>query len=108
MRLEKFSFGTGDRFGRQGRAQLDALITAQQRGVNIAIVWNKSYREHTIVGTSQADVRREADAAVESRGYTGAYHVDADHIGMATVDAFLDYSDFFTIDVADFIGERGR
>jgi hypothetical protein len=107
MRLEKFSFGTGDRFGRQGRAQLDALITAQQRGVNIAIVWNKSYREHTIVGTSQADVRREADAAVESRGYTGAYHVDADHIGMATVDAFLDYSDFFTIDVADFIGERG-
>ena len=31
--------------------------------------------------------------------------MDADHIGMNTVDEFLDYSDFFTIDVAHFIGQ---
>jgi hypothetical protein len=30
--------------------------------------------------------------------------VDADHIGLANVDLFLDASDFFTLDVADFIG----
>ncbi|MCU0721470.1 MAG: tagaturonate epimerase family protein, partial [Pirellula sp.] len=32
-------------------------------------------------------------------------HVDADHIGLATVDRFIPYSDFYTIDVADFIGK---
>ncbi|MFI5382546.1 MAG: tagaturonate epimerase family protein, partial [Tepidisphaerales bacterium] len=38
-------------------------------------------------------------------GWKGAYFVDADHIGLATVDKFTDTSDFFTIDVADFIGK---
>src|SRR5262249_33489630 len=32
------------------------------------------------------------------------WHVDADHIRLETVDRFLPHSDFFTIDVADFIG----
>lgn len=108
MRLEKYSFGTGDRFGRQGRAQLDAVIKAKAAGVDIAIVWNKSHREHGIVGTTQADVRREADEAIASAGWTGPYHVDADHIGLANVDGFLEYSDFFTLDVADFIGEKAE
>jgi len=106
MKLEKYSFGTGDRFGQQGKAQLDAIKKAKERGVDIAIVWNKSHREHTIVGTSQGDVRKEADAAVSGFSWAGAYHVDADHIGLANVDGFMDYSDFFTLDVADFIGEK--
>jgi tagaturonate epimerase len=106
MELEKYSFGTGDRFGKQGSAQLQAIRKAQEQGVNIAIVWNKSHREHLIVGTSQADVRREADVAVKNSGWSGGYYVDADHIGLSTVENFLDHSDFFTLDVADYIGEK--
>ena len=96
--------GVGDRFGRQGPAQLDALIMARREGLPVTPVWNKSHREHTIVGTSPAGVRIEADRAVAARAWTGAYFVDADHIGLATVDAFIEPSDFFTLDVADFIG----
>ncbi|MEJ2134848.1 MAG: tagaturonate epimerase family protein [Desulfofustis sp.] len=106
MELEKYSFGTGDRFGKQGSAQLQAIRKAQEQGVNIAIVWNKSHREHLIVGTSQVDVRREADVAVKNSGWSGGYYVDADHIGLSTVENFLDHSDFFTLDVADYIGEK--
>ena len=105
MRIEKFSMGTGDRFGRQGRAQLAAVQKAQARGLDIVPVWNKSHREHTIIGTAPMDVRREADAAVQANNWQGNYYVDADHIGLKNVDLFLEASDFFTIDVADFIGQ---
>ncbi|PIE69701.1 MAG: hypothetical protein CSA21_00955 [Deltaproteobacteria bacterium] len=108
MQLTQYSFGTGDRFGRQGSAQLEAVNQAKKRGVDIAIVWNKSHREHTIVGTSPADVRQEADKAVKEGRWQGAYYVDADHIGMNNVDDFLVHSDFFTLDVADFIGEKAE
>ncbi|NUQ65828.1 MAG: hypothetical protein HUU20_25480 [Pirellulales bacterium] len=104
MELPKYSVGIGDRFAHQGTAQLDAMLAAREQGVEIAPVWNKSHREHTIVGSTPADVRREADAAVASRGWTGPYFVDADHISLASVDSFLDASDFFTLDVADWIG----
>jgi len=104
MQLPKYSIGVGDRFAHQGLAQLDAAILAGREGVEIAPVWNKSHREHTIVGSRPADVRAEADAAVQTRRWTGAYFVDADHIGLKTVDAFLEASDFFTLDVADWIG----
>lgn len=104
MQLGKYSFGIGDRFGRQGRAQLAALIQAKQQGVEITPVWNKSNREHGIIGTQPANVRKEADAAVAAWGWKEAYFVDADHIGLGNVDAFLDASDFFTLDVADFVG----
>lgn len=106
MQLAKYSFGTGDRFGMQGAAQLEAIAMAKETGVDLAIVWNKSQREHTIVGTVPADVRREADEAVRAAGWTGPYHVDADHINLTNVDAFIEPSDFFTIDVADFIGKK--
>ncbi len=106
MKLEKYSFGTGDRFGMQGDAQLAAIRKAAEEGVDIAIVWNKSHREHQIVGTSQQDVRQEADQAVQSANWKGGYYVDADHIGLANVDQFIVDSDFFTIDIADFIGEK--
>lgn len=105
MDLEKYSFGIGDRFGHQGRAQLQAVIKAKKAGVDITPVWNKSHREHTIIGTAPPDVRSEADAAVKALGWGGSYRVDADHIGLKNVDLFIDSSDFFTLDVADFIGK---
>ncbi|MHC4620030.1 MAG: tagaturonate epimerase family protein, partial [Planctomycetota bacterium] len=105
MDLEKYSFGIGDRFGHQGRAQLQAIIKAKQAGIDITPVWNKSHREHTIIGTAPPDVRSEADAAVKALGWGSSYCVDADHIGLKNVDLFIDSSDFFTLDVADFIGQ---
>jgi tagaturonate epimerase len=104
LTLPKFSMGVGDRFAHQGKAQLDAMLKAADRGVEIAPVWNKSFREHTIVGSRPADVRVEADRAVAERQWTRPYFVDADHIGLKNVDHFLDSSDFFTLDVADGIG----
>lgn len=108
MILGKYSFGIGDRFGRQGKAQLAALIKAKQHGLDITPVWNKSHREHTIIGTQPADVRKEADDAVAACGWEGPYFVDADHIGLKNVDTFAESSDFFTLDVADFIGQRAE
>jgi hypothetical protein len=105
MGLGKYSFGIGDRFGRQGRAQLAAMIQAKQQGVEITPVWNKSNREHSIIGTKPDDVRKEADAAVEACDWEGLYFVDADHIGLGNVDGFIEASDFFTLDVADFVGK---
>lgn len=104
MILGKYSFGMGDRFGHQGRAQLAALIEAKKQGVEITPVWNKSNREHCIIGTRPADVRREADAAVAAWNWNEPYFVDADHISLSNVDGFLEASDFFTLDVAEFIG----
>ncbi len=105
MQLEKFSFGVGDRFAHQAAAQLRAFQIASEAGVKIVPVWNKSNREHTIIGSEPASVRAAAQAAVAAAGWTGGYHVDADHIGLATVERFLEACDFFTIDVADFIGK---
>jgi hypothetical protein len=104
MKLEKYSFGIGDRFGAEGAAQLRAFQQSERDGVLIIPVWNKSNREHMTIGTSPEDTRLEADNAVKTCGWTHPYYVDADHIGQATVGRFLAPSDFFTIDVADFIG----
>jgi hypothetical protein len=104
--LGKYSFGIGDRFSHEGKAQLSALTEAYIKyGINFVPVWNKSNREHQIVNTTPADTRREADDAVNSLGYGQSYFVDADHINMSNVDKFTDVSDFFTIDVADYIGK---
>ncbi len=105
MNLEKYSMGIGDRFAHQGKAQLDALIKAKEQGVSIVPVWNKSFREHNIINTVPSDTRKEADEAVQIRDWTDSYYVDADHIGLKNVDGFIDSSDFFTLDVADFISE---
>ena len=104
MVLEKYSLGVGDRFAHQGKAQLAACVRAAERGVSVIPVWNKSNREHKIVGSEPASTRAAADAAVRALGWTAAYYVDADHINLGTVDRFLESSDFFTIDVADSIG----
>ena len=103
--LNRYSVGTGDRFGRQGEAQLHAFELLAARGVEASIVWNKSNREHLLIGTGPEDQRAASDAAVKAMHWQGAYHVDADHINMTTVDRFLDASDFFTLDVADWIGK---
>ena len=105
MYLGKYSFGLGDRFLQQGQAQLQAVIRARDAGVDITPVWNKSDREHVIVGTEPLSLREEADAAVAALGWDGPYRVDADHVTMATVDRFIDCSDFFTLDVGVAIGE---
>jgi len=101
----KYSFGIGDRFSHQGKAQLEALMqAATELGIEVIPVWNKSNREHNIVHSEPADTRAEADAAVKAMNYTGPYFVDADHINLTTVDRFIEHSDFFTLDVADYIG----
>ena len=108
MTIGKYSFGVGDRFAHEGINQLKALIEAEERfGVHFVPVWNKSNREHQIVGTEPAETRAEADAAVKALNYKGQYFVDADHINLNNVDRFIDSSDFFTIDVADYIGKSG-
>ncbi len=104
MQLEKYSLGIGDRFGQEGGAQLRAFQKAEQNGAVVVPVWNKSFREHSLIGTRPEDVRLEADNAVRAGNWRHGYYVDADHIGMKTVDAFIAASNFFTLDVADFIG----
>jgi len=105
MRIEKYSFGIGDRFSMEGDAQLEAIKQICNTGIEIVPVWNKSYREHKIVKTTQASVLNEARNAVTNAGWTKNFYVDADHIGMETVDEFMEFSNFFTIDVAHFIGK---
>jgi hypothetical protein len=103
--LGKYSIGIGDRFGMEGRAQLRAAKRALSAGVEVTPVWNKSNREHSIIGTEPDASRAEADDAVKAESWSQAYFVDADHIGLKTVDRFLPACDFFTIDVADYIGK---
>jgi tagaturonate epimerase len=104
--IGKYSMGLGDRFGHQGSAQLRAIMEASSKGVEITPVWNKSNREHVTIGTQPADVRAEADSVTRLLGYNKQYFVDADHINLDTVDRFIESSDFFTIDVASYIGRK--
>jgi hypothetical protein len=96
--------GFGDRFGCEAGAQLRAVQRAEVHGVDVVPVWNKSFREHSLIGSRPDDVRAAADDAVRQNGWRHSYYVDADHVGLKSVDAFLASSDFFTLDVADFIG----
>src|SRR5688572_17957971 len=105
LTLSKYSVGVGDRFAHQAKAQLRTCIKVAEQGVEVVPVWNKSNREHLIIGSEPSSVREAADAAVRELGWSRPYHVDADHIRLETVDRFLASSDFFTIDVADFIGK---
>ena len=106
MQLSKYSFGIGDRFGCQGSAQLAAFIEAKNFGIEVTPVWNKSNREHLTIKTEPSDVRKEADKAVADANWEGAYFVDADHINLSCVDKFINSSDYFTLDVADYIGGK--
>jgi hypothetical protein len=105
LKLSKYSLGTGDRFAHQAKAQLAASVKALELGVELTPVWNKSNREHTIIGTEPTQTRAAADAAVKELGWKGQYLLDADHITLKTVDRFLAPCDFYTIDVAEEIGK---
>lgn len=105
LRLEKYSFGVGDRFAQQAKAQLRACMQAAAQGVDVTPVWNKSYREHSIVGSEPASVLSAAQAAVHELDWTKPFHVDADHIRLDIVDPFIETSDFYTLDVAESIGQ---
>src|SRR5580700_5356690 len=100
LRLPKYSIGVGDRFSLQGQAQLQPCVAALQQGVEIIPVWNKSNREHNIIGSQPSQTRRAAQLAVEMSSWTRPYFLDADHIGLETVERFIEPCDFFTMDVA--------
>ncbi|MBB08649.1 MAG: hypothetical protein CMN03_10345 [Roseibacillus sp.] len=102
--IDKFTFGVGDRFAHQAEAQLRAFQLLADQGVQVTPVWNKSNREHLIVGSEPAGTRAAADAAVSKLGWSSDYLLDADHINLETVDRYLPHCDFYTIDVADDIG----
>lgn len=105
MKLEKYSFGIGDRFGKEGKALLSAIKEINDLGIPVVPVWNKSNREHKIVHTTQESVAYEAKEAVSALDWKNSYYIDADHIGLETVSRFIDFSNFFTIDVAHFISQ---
>ncbi len=105
MKLPRYSIGVGDRFGLQAGPQLAACARALSAGVLVAPVWNKSHREHTIVGSGPEHTRAAADAAVAALGWREPYFCDADHVTLATVDRYVAWCDFFTLDVADAIGK---
>ena len=106
--LGRISLGVGDRFAHQAKAQLRACMMAADRGVTVIPVWNKSNREHGIVGSEPGSVKAAADRAARELGWTQFYHVDADHINLATVDRYIEASDFYTLDVAAAIGQPAR
>lgn len=108
--LQPYSFGIGDRFAHQAKAQLRAFTMLRERmspkqGLEVVPVWNKSNREHTFIGSEPQSVYDSGAAAVAALDWKLPWYVDADHIQRATVDRFVDCSNFFTIDVADSIGK---
>ena len=95
----------GDRFAHQAKAQLQACIQASDKGANVTPVWNKSHREHSIVGSQPPSVLAAAEIAIRELGWTQPFYIDADHINIDIVDGYTSCSNFFTIDVADSIGK---
>src|SRR4029077_12444578 len=87
--LEKYSFGMGDRFAHQASAQLRACTQIIAEGVEVTPVWNKSHREHAIVGSCLASGLTAAEEAIGKLNWQCAFYIDADHIRPETVDAFV-------------------
>ena len=85
-------------------------MLAQDAGVEVVPVWNnKSNREHTIIGSEPVQTRSGGRCRGEGTGLEAKpYFVDADHINLKTVGRFLDSSNFFTLDVADLIGQPAK
>ena len=104
--LPQFSIGVGDRFAHQAKAQLSACLLAEEIGVDVVPVWNKSNREHNIIHSEPSQTRAAADQAVLDLHWTKPYFLDADHINLQTVERFLAPCDFFTLDVAEQIGKK--
>ena len=104
LQLPKYSIGVGDRFAHEAEAQLQACVQAANLGVDVIPVWNKSNREHMIIGSEPQQTRAAVDHAVSTLGWLKPFFVDADHINLTTFERFIEPCDFFTIDVADYIG----
>jgi hypothetical protein len=81
------------------------LTLAREHGIYLTPVWNKSNREHHIIGSHPRHTYQAAREAVLDSKWQGEYFIDADHIRLDTVDPFIHYANFFTIDVADAIGK---
>jgi tagaturonate epimerase len=103
--LGKYSMGIGDRFGLQAKAQLAAIQKAARQGVSITPVWNKSFREHKIVRSKPFQTRDAVQSAVKDLEWRDSYFVDADHINWDTMEDFIDCSDYFTLDLVNYIGQ---
>jgi hypothetical protein len=58
-----------------------------------------------LIGSKPGSTRDAADDAVRALDWEKQYFCDADHITFETVDRFLKTCDFYTIDVADSIGQ---
>ena len=69
LRIGKFSLGMGDRFAQEAEAQLTACIMAAEQGADVVPVWNKSNREHMIIGSEPSSVRAAAEAAIKKLGW---------------------------------------
>lgn len=107
MKISKYSIGVGDRFAHEAGAQLKAIIKAKaELGIDITPVWNKSNREHNLIGSEPTDTRKVVDKTVKELNWDKEYFLDADHINLSTVDRFLEPCNFFTLDVADYIGKK--
>jgi hypothetical protein len=105
LTLNKYFVGTGDRFSHQAKAQLLACVKALQSGIEVVPVWNKSNREHTIIGSEPASARQAADAAVKALGLEAALLLRRRPHHACDRRPLPRPCDFFTIDVADFIGQ---
>lgn len=103
MKLAKYSIGMGDRFGHQAKAQLAVVQKALAKGVEISPVWNKSHREHVIIGSRPQMTKEAVDVAIQAGNWNQPYFLDADHIGLKNVELFIDSCNFFTLDVAEAI-----
>ena len=101
LTLSKFSFGVGDRFAHQARAQLQACMKAAAQGAEVVPVWNKSHREHTTVGSQQPSVPAAADSAVRALGLKQPLPRDAEHLRQETVNCSLASTDFYSPLLAD-------
>src|SRR5256886_15508240 len=99
-RLEKFSFGVGDRFAHQAKAQLRACQLIAKDGADVAPVWNKSNREHSFIGSEPSSVLAAAEDAGQALGWAGGWDGDAGHNRVGTGQRFISHSDFFTVPLA--------
>ncbi len=66
LTLEKYTFGVGDRFAHQAKAQLKACQLIGEQGVEVVPVWNKSNREHTTIGSQPDSVLAAAQRSCAS------------------------------------------
>ena len=59
---------------------------AKEKGCHITPVWNKSFREHEIIGSESLETRNSVNKAVADLGWNDPYFLDADHINFNNVD----------------------